>query len=267
VIGRLAMSPARDHHVPDHRGPAKVLEDQLQPLALLEMEATLLDVGHVVADQVHPGAVPAVLGARGQQFGQHLGGVPVRQPFDGPHVRFVQAVPLGLGMVGPDRMPVGLGGQHVQADRILPQVVGVHAVDHLRRDQHRHGPLPLDVRGEAVQQPFRSPVAPHLGQLAQVLHRILALPQGAFPVLPGHRAVARPAGPIRLDELAAGRVGVGLSDQGAFRGGLCGHSLGSILKVGEPGRGEGPARRGRIPTGRRHLGHGLKPAICGGRPA
>src|SRR6185312_831341 len=46
----------------------------------LEGELELVDGGGGVADQVHAGAVAAVLRAGGEQFGEDLGGVAVGEP-------------------------------------------------------------------------------------------------------------------------------------------------------------------------------------------
>ena len=44
----------------------------------------------VIADEIHAGAMAAVLGAGGDQLGEHLGGIAVRESFDRPHVCLVQ---------------------------------------------------------------------------------------------------------------------------------------------------------------------------------
>ena len=62
----------------------------------LPANLSLSITGRGVADQVHPGAVPAVLRAGRQQLGEHLGGVAVGQPLGDPHVVLVQRVAGGV---------------------------------------------------------------------------------------------------------------------------------------------------------------------------
>lgn len=64
----------------------------------LEGEFELVHGGGGVADEVHAGAVPAVLGAGGEQLGEDLGGVAVGEPFGDPHVVLVEAVAAGVGV-------------------------------------------------------------------------------------------------------------------------------------------------------------------------
>jgi hypothetical protein len=85
-VGHIA---AGDDDVP-HRGrAAEVVEHVLPPFVLLLLEPILQDLGRVVADQVHAGAVPAVLGTGGQELGQDLRRVAVGQALHGPHVGLV----------------------------------------------------------------------------------------------------------------------------------------------------------------------------------
>ena len=195
----------------------------------------LLHLRHVVAHQVHAGAVTAVLGTGGEHLRQHLGGIAVGQPLHDPHVRLVEAVTAGARMVRPVGPPVVERGQHVPADRAVPQVVQVHGVDHLRREEDRHRrPLAL-VPVDAGQQGLGEEVSERLLQLAQVLDRVLSLPERALPVRPGGRAVAGDAGPVRLPELAPQRV-----DEGLWRAGC--HGRPSVRRRG----GLAPRGRGGI---------------------
>ncbi len=165
------------------------------------------DLRGVVAHEVHPGAVTAVLRARRDHLGQHLRGVAMREPFHGPHVGLVQAVATGHGVGRPLGVPVGIRGRHVRSDGIVPQVALVHRVDHLGRDQHGHrGSLlliPLDVGVQLVVEV----IAERPLQLRQVLHGVGALPLGALPLLGGDLGVRGKARPVGLDERALQRVG------------------------------------------------------------
>ena len=80
--------------------------------------------GGGVADQVHPGAVPAVLRAGGQQLGEHLGGVAVGQALDDPHLVLVQRVAGGVRVARPVGAPVAEHRQHVAADRVGVERLG-----------------------------------------------------------------------------------------------------------------------------------------------
>ena len=74
--------------------------------------------GGGVADQVHAGAVAAVLRAGRQQLGEHLGGVAVGEPLGHPHVVLVQRVAGGVRVRGPVGAPVGEHREHVVAHRV-----------------------------------------------------------------------------------------------------------------------------------------------------
>ena len=224
-IGQVGHVAARDDHVADRRGPAEVVEDLLVALGLRKGEPVLLHLRHVVAHQVHAGAVAAVLGTGGEHLRQHLGRVAVGQPLHHPHVRLVEAVAAGARVVRPVGPPVVEGGQHVPADRAVPQVLQVHRVDHLRRDEDRHRrPLAL-VPLDAGEQGVGDEVAERLLQLAQVLDRVLPLPERALPVRPGRRAVAGDARPVRLAKLTLQRV-----DEGLWSGGC--HGWSSVRRRG-----------------------------------
>src|SRR4029078_12094103 len=78
-------------------------------------------------------------------------------------------------------------------------------------------------------------VSERLLQLAQVLDRVLSLPERALPVRPGGRAGAGDAGPVRLPELAPQRADEGLRRAGCHgrpsvrrRGGLAPRGRGGI---------------------------------------
>ena len=109
---------ARHDHVADARRPSEVVEHRVPALALLLLELVLQDLDRVVADEVHPGAVPAVLRARGDQLGQHLGGVPVREPFDRPHLGFMQRISRRERVRRELLFAIAEGGRHVETDGI-----------------------------------------------------------------------------------------------------------------------------------------------------
>ena len=212
---------AGDDDVAHARGGAQVVEHGGLPVDRLELELQLGDGGRRVAHQVHAGAVPAVLGAGREQLGQHLGGVAVGEPLDGPHLVLVQRVAgrvrVARGRAG---QPVGGDGQHVPAHRVgehaLPSrhLAGHHRVEHLRGQQQRHrgaaGLVGLDVGVERLVEE----VAVDAAQLAQVLHAVDALPLGAAPLLLGDVGETGQPTPVGLDELPC-RVLVGLFEHGA----------------------------------------------------
>ena len=202
-VGHVA---AGDHDVADARRASEVVEHRVPALVLLHLELVLQDLGRVVAHQVHPRAVAAVLGARRDQLGEHLGRVAVREPLDRPHVGLVQRVTGGHRVGRELLVAVGQRGGHVAANGVGPQVGLVHRVDHLGREQHRHRrPLllvALDVRVQVVgQQVAEGPL-----ELHEVLDRVGALPLRRLPLL--LRDVAEPgqARPVGFDVLAAQRV-------------------------------------------------------------
>ena len=205
--GQVGHVAAGHDHVADAGGAAQVVEDLLVAGGLLDLELVLGHLGGGVADQVHAGAVAAVLGAGGQQLGQDLGGVAVGQALHGPHVGLVQAVAGRQGVAGPLPVAVVEGREHVAAHRVVPEVPLVHGVEHLGREQHRHrrplGLVALD-RGEQV---GREEVAEHGQELAQVLHGVGPLPLGRLPLGPGHVAEAGQPRPVGLGPFALERVG------------------------------------------------------------
>ena len=99
----------------------------------LPSNLSLSITGGGVADEVHPGAVAAVLRAGRQQLGQHLRGVAVGEPLGDPHVVLVQRVAGGV-RVG---RPVGTAvAEH--RDHVVPDRVGVERVGHrARARRHR----------------------------------------------------------------------------------------------------------------------------------
>ena len=218
--GHVGDVAAGDHHVADLRGVAQVVEHRVESVDGLGGELELLDDRGRVADQVHPRAVAAVLRAGRQQLGQHLRGVPVRQPLRDPHVVLVQRVAGGVRVRRPVGTTVAQDRDHVVAHRVGVELVGQragptrsrqrhHRVHHLRRDEHRHrGPLGL-VALEVEVEALVDEVAHQLAQLLDVLDAVRALPLHRGPLLGGDVAPPREAGPVRLDQLDAG-VGVGL---------------------------------------------------------
>ncbi len=238
---------ARNHDVADGRRSPQVLEHRVPALVLLHLEPVLQDLERVVADQVHARAVAAVLRARRDQLGEHLGRVSVREALDRPHVGLVQRVARRHRVGGELGVAVRERRRHVAAHGVAPQIRLVHRVDHLRRDQHRHrGALtlvaldvPVQVVGEEV--PERAL------ELDEVLHRVRPLPLGGLPLLDRHVPIAGQSRPVRLDEPAPqrvlerllGRVGAAHLPLGADvrRGHLLGHGITPPPGTVPPGTG------------------------------
>ena len=95
------------------------------PVDRLEGELELVDLRRGVADQVHPGAVAAVLRAGGEQLGEHLGRVAVGQALGHPHVVLVQRVAGRVRVRRPVGAAVGRDRDHVAPDRVGVERVGV----------------------------------------------------------------------------------------------------------------------------------------------
>ena len=217
-VGHIA---AGDHHVPHPGRSLQVTDHGGQPVVPRHAELVLADGGGRVAHQVHPRAVAAVLGTRGQYLGEDLGGVAMGEAFDRPHLGLMERVPGGVGMGGPVGAAVAEDRDHVTADRVGVERLGEagrgrsgrghHRVEHLRRDQHRHGgPFTL-VTFQISEERLGQAGTGHLAQLPDVLHAVGPLPLRRFPLRRGH---VRPAGetpPVRLGEFPA-LVGVRLVD-------------------------------------------------------
>ena len=88
-VGHVA---AGDHDVAHRRRTTQVVDHVAEPVVRLAGELELVDDRGRVADEVHAGAVAAVLRAGRQQLGQHLGGVAVGEALGRPHVVLVQRV-------------------------------------------------------------------------------------------------------------------------------------------------------------------------------
>ncbi len=207
---------ARDHDVAHTGRAAQIVENLLVPVLLGDVKPELVDLGDVVADQIHSGAMPAVLGAGRQQLGEDLGRVSVRESLDHPHLGLVQAVARGLGVVGPVGAPIGERREHVTPHRVLPQVGQVHRVQHVRREEHRHGGSKLLILRNAGREAVGQQVAERGLELAEVLDGVLTLPGRAFPIFPAHISIAGNAGPLRLDEFASWGVGKRLAGVQTF---------------------------------------------------
>ena len=175
-----------------------------------------------VADEVHPGAVAAVLRAGRQQLGEHLGGVAVGEALGHPHVVLVQRVAGGVRVRGPVGTTVGEHREHVAADR-----VGVERLGQRARAARRRRAAPSCSSSAAAPASTSWParpgrargrrrtrsstqVAEQRAQLPDVLDAVRALPLHGLPLLGGDVLPAREPGPVGLDELDAA-VGVGLA--------------------------------------------------------
>ena len=193
--------------------------DSSRSLGLAD-ELELVDHRRGVADEVHAGAVAAVLRAGRQQLGEHLGGVAVGEPLGHPHVVLVQRVAGRVGVRGPVGTAVAEHRDHVLPDRVGVERVGEragsgrldgrrHRVHHLRRHQHRHGRALGLVALEVGVEPLVDEVAEQLAQLLDVLHAVGALPLDGLPLLGGDVLPAGEPGPVGLDQLDP-PIGVGL---------------------------------------------------------
>jgi len=93
AFGRDVGHVATGHDDVAHLGGrSQVVEHRAPAVVLLHLELVLQDLQRVVAHEVHPGAVAAVLRARRDQLGEDLRGIPMGEPLDGPHVGLVQRV-------------------------------------------------------------------------------------------------------------------------------------------------------------------------------
>ncbi len=209
-VGEVA---AGDHHVAHGRGALEVVEHLLLPVGRPQHQPGLGDLGGGGADEVHPGAVPAVLRAGGDQFGQHLGRVAVGEALDHPHLGLVQRVAFGLRVAGPQRVPVGEHRQHVSAHRVGQERGGErrrggggvrgHGVQQLRRQQDRHGRELGLVGGELLVELGGEQIADDGPELAGVLDAVRALPLGVAPLRLGDVAPAGQSAPVRLHQPGA----------------------------------------------------------------
>jgi hypothetical protein len=96
--GHVGDVAAGDDHVAHARLRPQVGDHGVVPVDGLERELELVDRRGGVADQVHAGAVAAVLRAGREQLGEHLGGVAVGEAFGDPHVVLVQGVAGAVGV-------------------------------------------------------------------------------------------------------------------------------------------------------------------------
>ena len=115
---------AGDDDVAHAGGAAQVVDHRVVAVDRLEVELQLVDDRRRVADEVHAGAVPAVLRAGRQQLGEHLGGVAVGEALGDPHVVLVQRVAGGVRVARPVGAPVGEDREHVVADRVGVERLG-----------------------------------------------------------------------------------------------------------------------------------------------
>ena len=122
--GMLATSPPETTTSRTAGRAAQVVEHVAEPVVRLADELELVDDRGGVADQVHPGAVAAVLRAGRQQLGQHLGRVAVGEPLGDPHVVLVQRVAGGVRVGRPVGAAVGEDRQHVVPDRVGVERLG-----------------------------------------------------------------------------------------------------------------------------------------------
>ena len=224
---------AGDHHVAHARGLLQVGDHRVLAVDRLERQLVLLDLLGRVADEVHPGAVAAVLRAGRDHLGQHLGRVAVGQALHDPHLRLVQRVALRVRVARPRRVAVALDREHVAADRVGVERLGHlrrvgarrrrHRVDHLRRQQHRHGRHLALVGGQVVVEALLQQVAHQGAQLLGVADAVHPLPLGVTPLGLGHVVPAREAAPVGFHQLGAS-VFVGLVEGGGWRHRFLGRS-------------------------------------------
>ena len=132
------------------------------------------------------------------------------EPFDGPHVGFVQAVTAGFRMTRPFGITIVESGQHVAAHGIVPEIFLIHGVEHLRRDEDGHGGALFDVALHALQKILRQRRTENGPKFFQILDRVAALPERRFPLLGSHIFLAGEAPPIRLHERVVKRILEGL---------------------------------------------------------
>ena len=204
--GQVGHVAAGDHHVAHARacGAGSRGSARSAP-GLRDLEAVLLHLGHVVAHQVHAGAVAAVLRAGGEHLRQHLGRVAVGQALDRPHVGLVQAVAGrraggSASRVRGRRRRAACSGAPGRAQRSASSMVlsicGGIRIDIVARSRWS--------RSMPAEQVVGKQVAETGLQLLEVLHRVLALPEGGLPLGLGDVPVAGEPAPVRLGRTRAG---------------------------------------------------------------
>ena len=122
--GHVRDVPAGDDDVADAGRGLEVVDHRVVAVDRLAGQLELGDLRGRVADEVHPGAVPAVLWAGREQLGQDLGGVAVGEPLGGPHVVLVEAVTGGERVRRPVGAPVGEDREHVPPHRVGAEGLG-----------------------------------------------------------------------------------------------------------------------------------------------
>src|SRR6266404_4549672 len=208
--GHIRQITAGNDDVAYRRRLAKIIEHLLVAILLRNLEAKLGHLRDVVANQVHARAMAAVLRTSGKHFGEYFCRIAMREPFDGPHVGFVQAVAAGFWMTRPFGVAIVEGRQHVATHGIVPEIFLIHGVEHLRRDEDGHGGALFDVALHALQKILRQQRTENGLEFSQILHGVAPLPERGFPFPGSNILVAWQATPIRLDERMFKRILEGL---------------------------------------------------------
>ena len=96
--GDVRHIPAGHDDITHRRCGAQVVQHSVLPVGRLQGQPGLADRWCGIADQIHPRAVPAILRAGREHFGEDLGRVSMGQPLHHPHLALVQRVSLGVRM-------------------------------------------------------------------------------------------------------------------------------------------------------------------------
>ena len=194
---------ARHEHVPDLRRGAHVVEHRPPPLSFANGKPVLHDLLRALSYEIHPRAVPAVLWARSDELDEHLCRIAVREALHGPHVPLVQAVATGPRMARPLLVALRVGREHVAPDGVAPEVLLVHRVQHLRRNEQRHRRVGLLIALDVVCERVREVRTEDLRELPHVLHGVRQLPGARLPLRLRHVPESREPPPVGLDEVGA----------------------------------------------------------------
>ncbi len=218
--GHIRQITAGNDDVAHRRRLAQIIEHLLVAILLRNPESQLSYLRDVVANQIHARAMTTILRTSRKHFGENFCGIAMREPLDGPHVGFVQAVAAGFRMTRPFGIAIVEGGQHVAAHGIVPEIFLIHGVEHLRRDEDGHGGALFDVALHTLQKVLRQQRTENGLKFFQILDGVAALPERGFPFRGSDIFIAGEAAPIGLGERVFERIFEGLFATAHFPRGM-----------------------------------------------